>query len=140
MPALELLRGWRVVADPEALDHARWTGSGLIVLRFAPDEAFAVNAEGVELADPHAIAEVDHGFVGAWLKHDDVPAVVAHLDWPMPGSPGVVGQGKIAGVPAKLWTLSPSASNGRDLDGAEVLLVTHAAYGHELADRLGWPG
>ena len=64
MPVLEPLHGLRVVADPAALDAARWAGTDVTVLRFAPDDALAIGATAVDLADPHAIVEPEAGFVG----------------------------------------------------------------------------
>jgi hypothetical protein len=132
VPALEPLHGWRVVATPWALDRARWHGEDVDVLRFAPDEAFGVATGGVEVDDPHAIVEVEHGFVGAWLTwHELQESVVPHVEWHVPSVPPDaprLAQGHIARVPAKLW-----------LPGGEMaLLLTHAAYARDLADRLGW--
>jgi hypothetical protein len=126
VPALEQLHGWRVVADPDALDRAIWAGEDVIVLRIAPDEAFGVGAVGVDVDEPDAIVEPEAGFVGVRLSPDDLERVVTHLDWPIADEPGVLAQGKVAGVPAKILT------------GEAALLVTQAAYAHELADRLGW--
>ena len=128
MPALEPLPGWRVVASPAAIDGARWTGDGVVVLRSAPDEAFAIGATGVELDDPDAIATAETGVVGARLSRDELDLAVAHVDWRLPAAPGVLAQGKIGGVPAKVLT------------GEPALLLTQAAYAHELAVRLGWLG
>lgn len=138
MPELERLTGWRVVATPEALDGARWLGGkGIdparpgagpgLVLRFAPDEAFGIGMSGVELDDPDAIVTAEAGFVGALLEADSLAGVVAHVDWAIPDGRDVLAQGKVGGVPAKLW-----------LGSGGALLVTHAAYADELADRLGW--
>ena len=126
MPALEQLHGWRVIADPGALDRAIWAGEDVIVLRIAPDEAFAVGAVGVDVDEPDAIVEPEAGFVGVRLSPNDLERVVTHLDWPIADVPGVLAQGKVAGVPAKILT------------GEPALLVTQAAYAHDLADRLGW--
>ncbi len=126
MPALEQLHGWRVVAAPDVLDRAIWAGDDVIVLRIAPDEAFGVGAVGVDVDEPDAIVEPEAGFVGVRLSPDDLERVVAHLDWPIPDEPGVLAQGKVAGVPAKI------------LSGDPALLVTQAAYAHDLVDRLGW--
>lgn len=123
MPALDRLRGIRVVADPTSLDRAIWAGEGITVLRFAPDDAFAVGATGVDIDDEHAIVEDEVGFVGAWL---DPAEVEPHLEWPLPAERPALAQGSIAGVPAKLWL--------RD-DGA-AFLVTAAAYADELTSRL----
>jgi hypothetical protein len=126
VPALEALHGWRVIANPEALDRAVWAGADVTVLRIAPDEAFGIGAGGVTLDDPHAIAEPEAGFVGVRLASGDLERVRAHLDWQIPHQAGVLAQGKIGGVPAKLLTGDPA------------ILVTQAAYAHELAERLGW--
>ncbi|MFL5679753.1 MAG: hypothetical protein ACJ77B_04050 [Chloroflexota bacterium] len=126
MPALEAMPGIRVVADPAALDAARWTGDEPTVLRIAPDEALGLGATGVDVDDPAAIVVAEAGFLGGWVDAGGLADVQAHTDWPLPEEPGTVAQGKIAGVPAKL------------LVGDRPLLVTHAAYADELLDRLRW--
>ena len=123
MRALELLHGLRVVADPAALDAARWQGSDVVVLRFAPDDAFGLGAHGVEIEDEHAIVEPDAGYVGAWLSINEV---LPHIEWSLPAGRPVLAQGAIAKVPAKLWLAG---------DG-DALLVAAAAYANELAERL----
>jgi hypothetical protein len=126
VPALEPVEGLRVVANPAALDAARWSGDDVDVLRIASDEAFAIGATGVETDDPEAIVESEAGFAVALLDDDDRRALAAHTDWPIPEPPGSLAQGKIAGVPAKLLVGDPS------------LLVTQVAYADELRRRLGW--
>jgi hypothetical protein len=124
--ALEPLRGLRVVADPGALEAARWAGHDPLVLRFAPDEAFVIGAEDVTLEDAHAIVEPEAGFAGAWLTADELLShVVPHMEWPLPEARPVLVQGSIAGVPSKLW-----------LEADRALLVTLAAYRRELEGRL----
>ncbi|MEP6638324.1 MAG: hypothetical protein ABJC39_03165 [Chloroflexota bacterium] len=123
MPALERLRGVRVVADPTAIDAARWRGDEVTVLRFAPDDAFAIGADGVDIDDDDAIVESEPGFAGAWLPLD---AVEHHLEWPLPAERPALAQGLVATVPAKVWLP----------DEGDVLLVTAAAYADELAGRL----
>ena len=125
MPALDRLRGTRVVADPAALDRATWHGDDVTVLRFAPDDAFAIGATDVDIDDEHAIIEDEFGFVGAWLAPD---VVERHVEWPLPNDRPTLAQGSIAGVPGKLWLP----------DGGDALLLTAAAYADELATRLGW--
>jgi hypothetical protein len=125
VPALDRLRGVRVVADPASLDRATWAGDDITVLRFAPDDAFAIGATSVDIDDEHAIIENEAGFVGAWL---DPANVVPHTEWPLPSDRPALAQGSIAGVPAKLWLP----------DDGEALLVTAAAHADELAARLGW--
>jgi hypothetical protein len=121
--ALEPLSGLRVVADSGALDGARWQGDAVTVLRFAPDDAFAIGADGVEVDDEHAIVEPEAGYSGAWVAIDDV---AHHLEWSLPDDRPVLAQGSIAGVPAKVWLP----------DDGRVLLLTATAYADELTSRL----
>ena len=123
MPALERLQGLRVVADPAALDAARWQGDDLCVLRLAPDDAFAIGATDVEIDDQHAIVESEPGFAGAWLPLD---AVAHHIEWSLPTERPVLAQGAVANVPARLWLP----------DDGDALLITAAAYAVELESRL----
>ncbi len=124
MPALEPLRGLRVVADPAALDAARWRGADVTVLRFAPDDAFALGAVGVEVDDADAIVEDEVGFVGARLA---IALIAAHVEWSLPTNRPALAQGAVANVPAKVWLAD---------DGDDALLITAAAYADELAGRL----
>jgi hypothetical protein len=121
--ALEPLGGLRIVADPAALDAARWQGEGVTVLRIAPDDAFGLGASTVEVDDEHAIIESESGFVGAWLP---LAEILEHVEWSIPAERPALAQGSIANVPAKLWLP----------DEGDALLVTAAAYADELAGRL----
>ena len=123
MRALEPLAALRVVAEPTALDDARWQGDEVTVLRFAPDDAFAIGAEGVEVDDEHAIIEPDAGYSGTWVAIDDV---AHHVEWSIPHQRPALAQGSIAGVPAKLWLP----------DDGPALLLTATAYADELTGRL----
>jgi hypothetical protein len=123
VPALERLQGLRVVADPAALDAARWRGDDLTVLRVAADDAFAIGATDVEIDDQHAIVESEPGFAGAWMSLD---AVAHHIEWSLPTERPVLAQGAVANVPARIWLP----------DDGDVLLITAAAYAVELASRL----
>ena len=123
MPALDRLVGLRVVADPAALDAARWHGDDITVLRLAPDDAFAIGATGVDVDDEHAIIESEPGFAGAWLP---VEAVAHHIEWSLPTERPALAQGAVANVPARLWLP----------DDGQALLLTAAAYSDELASRL----
>lgn len=122
MLALERLRGIRVVADAAAVEGARWTGADVTVLRFAPDEAFAIGAIGVDIDDAGAIVEDEAGFVAGAIS---LEAVVPHIEWSLPTERPALAQGSIAGVPAKLWLTA---------DGATILV--QAAYAADLQDRL----
>ena len=135
MPELERLRGLRVVADPTALDAARWHGKDVTVLRLAPDDALGLGAEAVDVDDEHAIVEVEAGYVGVWLA---IGVLERHLEWPLPTERPVLAQGAVAGVPAKVWLPGVGADRARH-DGRQdghALLLTAAAYATELAGRL----
>jgi hypothetical protein len=126
VPALEPVAAIRVVASPAALDGARWSGDGVDVLRIAPDEALGLRATGVEVEDADAIIEAESGFVLGRLDGTDLQTVEGHTDWALPTTTGELGQGKIAGVPARV------------VGGEPTLVVTNAAYADELRERLGW--
>jgi len=129
VPALEPMHGLRVVADPAAIDRASWRSDrDVTVVRFAPDDAFAVGARSVEIDDEHAIVAEEAGFVGAWLTAEEFQEwVVPRTEWPLPADRPTVAQGSIAGVPSKLWL--------RATGGA--LLLAPAAFADELAGHLG---
>lgn len=124
--AFRRLDGIRVVADPLALDTARWSGEDVTVLRIAPDDVFAIDATGVDLDDEHAIVEPEVGFSGAWVGLD---AVRRHAEWAMPKDRPALAQGNVAGVPAKVWLPGGEGTDDR------ALLITAAAYADELAGR-----
>ena len=125
MPALEPLRGIRVVARPDAIDAAVLPADA-VVLRFAPDEAFVLGAGPVGIDDPHAIVVDDAGFSAARLSWADYDEHVAPLiEWPLPSERPALAQGLVAAVPAKLWIT-------RD----DVLLICPTAYVDDLTERL----
>ena len=130
MLALEPLAGLRVVAQPGALDAATWEGDAPIaVLRVAPDEALAIGAAGVEVADEHAIVEPEPGFSAARLDSAGLEKVLAHVELRLPADRPALAQGKVAGVPVKVWL--GAYANG-------VLLLVQACYVDELRSRLRW--
>jgi hypothetical protein len=119
----EQLTGMRVVADPTAIDAlVRALPAGATILRFARDEALLIGFASVQLDDPHAIVEPETGFVALTLEREHV---ARHVEWPLPLA-GAVGQGKVAGVPAKLaW-----------LPDGRAWVVTQAAFVDDLIGRL----
>jgi hypothetical protein len=127
--------GIRVVAAAEALDRAVWHDAGPgpdefepLVLRFAPDDALAIGATGVDIADEHAIIERESGFLALMFPADEfADLVVPHLEWPAPMERPAFAQGAIAGVPSKLYI---------DTTGAAIVFVM-AAYVDDLRARLG---
>ena len=129
--------GVRVVASPEAIDGAAWQDAGPgpevfepLILRFAPDEAFAIGATGVGIDDPDAIAEAEVGYVALMFPVDEfVDFVLPRIEWPAPATRPAFAQGSIAGVPAKLYI---------DSTGAATVFVL-AAYLDDLLARLPVP-
>ena len=123
MRAPEPLTGVRVVAAPAALDAVTWP-DGVAPLRLAPDDLFALGAATADV--PGALVEDERGFVGWWLSLEELhDHLLEHIDWPLPAKRPALAQGLIAGVPARLW-----------LTRERVLLLTNAAYAHELVERL----
>lgn len=127
MPACEMLTGWRIIADPAALDAAPWPTTAHVV-RISPDDAFVIGSVQPSVpADVHAIITPELGFAGVGLSPAEVAALAAeHIEWPLPAHRPALAQGQIAGVPAKLELHS---------DGSALLLVACAAR-HELEDRI----
>jgi hypothetical protein len=129
--------GVRVVASPEAIETAEWQDAGPgrehfepLVLRFAPDEAFAIGATGVRIDDPDAITEAEVGYVAMMFPVDEfIDFVVPRIEWPAPATRPAFAQGSIAGVPAKLYI---------DSTGAATVFVL-AAYLDDLLSRLPVP-
>lgn len=127
MPAVDLrpVRGTRVVAEPAALTRAS-TPAGAVVLRLAPDEALVLGDGPVGVAeDPYALVVSDHGWSAvslAWVDFDRL--VRPHIEWHLHDARGLA-QGRVAGVPAKLWMTD---------DG--VLLVVATCHAHEVTERL----
>ncbi len=136
MPGLERLLAVRVVAMPEAIDRALWPRNA-VPIRVAPDEVLVLHARNVVVDDPHAIVEWERGFAGAVCTAFDRHVVQAHTEWPIPTDRGVLAQGKVAGVPAKVWTFTRLAG-AIQLDGDDFLLLVQRAYADELRERLGW--
>jgi hypothetical protein len=119
-----MLHGVRVVAKPAALDAAT-VPSGATMLRIAPDDAIVAGAATLTVDDPYAIIEPEHAFVHWRLTPAEFEAVMHHIEWPLPEA-GRLGQGLIAGVPAKIMVTSD-----------DVLLIVSAGLAHELTERLG---
>jgi hypothetical protein len=121
--APELLSGLRIVAKPAAIDAARLP-AGATILRIAPDDAIVAGAAELTLDDPYAIVEPEYAFVHWRLTHAEFEGVTDHIEWALPVE-GRLGQGLIAGVPAKIL-ITPD----------DVLLVVSAGLAHELSERL----
>jgi len=126
--APEPLRGWRVVARPDALDTLERAGVGA-ALRLAPDDLLLLGPGAPPpVDDDDAIVVPDAGFVSWTLDADALDALmVGHVEWEMPSRRPALAQGLVAAVPAKLWL---------EEDGT-ARLICLAAYADELAERVG---
>ncbi|MCU1392711.1 MAG: hypothetical protein JWM34_1139 [Ilumatobacteraceae bacterium] len=123
----ETLDGWRIIAEPGALDTATWAADATVV-RISPDDAYVIGGAQPALSDEHAIVTPEHGFVGATVDADQLSTLVDHhIEWQLPAERPALAQGQIASVPAKLVLHD---------DGSALLLVATAAH-HELAARIG---
>ena len=123
MRAPEQLHGLRVVAKPAAFDGIALP-HGATMLRIAPDDAIVTDAATLSVDDPFAIVEPEYAFVHWRLTFAEFDDVTNHIEWPLP-TDGALGQGLIAGVPAKI-AIRPD----------HVLLVVSAGLAHELSERL----
>lgn len=133
-PAFRSVPVRRVVAAPQALDHAaRAAGTGTW-MRVAPDEVLIIepfrsvsaNPDAPLTGDPHAIEVTDTGWSGARLEED---RVLDFLSWATTWRVGAerpqLLQGMAAGVGVKVWLAADSP--------ALVLVPTPVAY--ELTER-----
>ena len=126
--------GVRVVASPEALDAAEWQDAGPgpddfepLILRFAPDEAFAVGATGVHVDDPDAIVEAVVGYTAVMFPVDEfIDVVLPRIEWPVSPTRPAFCQGSIAGVPSKLYL---------DTTGAATVFIA-GSYVDDFLSRL----
>jgi hypothetical protein len=134
--ALETIHATRVVAAPAALDSVAWPADAT-VLRFAPDDAFVIGAQAVDITDEYALVVAESGYVGCWLTADELAHVAEHVDWVLPpaGQLPELAQGLVAGVPAKLYLTGSSGMSGSS-GGRAALLLTNAPYADELGERL----
>ena len=123
MRAPEPLSGLRVVARPAAIDAAQLP-VGATMLRIAPDDAIVADAATLTVDDPYAIVEPEYAFVHWRLTRAELEDVTHHIEWSLPEE-GQLGQGLIAGVPAKILVTPGHA-----------LLVVSAGLAHELSERL----
>jgi hypothetical protein len=121
------LAGWRIIADPMALDGTKWP-KGSQVVRISADDVFLIGLTEPKITgDAHAIVTPEHGFAGIQLSAAPVAAIAEqHIEWQLPMELPALAQGQVAGVPAKLMLR---------IDGSALLLVACAAM-HELLDRL----
>jgi hypothetical protein len=140
VPEFSMIPGYRIVStvaaidafvgqeDPSDLHDKKFFHPRL--LRLAHDDVFVFGLGSPESpvpADPHAIIEEETGFWGAWLSTEEFDQRVRpHIDWELPVEPRSFTQGFVANVPAKLW-----------LTTDRVLVMTNAAYAHELEERIG---
>lgn len=123
MRAPEPLTGLRVVARPAALDAVA-AADGAPVLRIAPDDAIVTGTAVLTVDDPFAIIEPEYAFVHWRLTTPEFAGITRHIEWPLPAA-GQLGQGLIAGVPAKVLIATD-----------HVMLIVSASLADELSERL----
>lgn len=122
---LEALAVVRVVSTSTALDEVA-ASPDAVVLRTAPDEMLVIDGTISQLDDPHAIVDLDVGWMGAWVETDralDFLRLTA--EWQPPDHRPVFVQGMVAELPAKLW-----------IDTERSLLVVPRSLAAEMEDRL----
>jgi hypothetical protein len=124
--APEPLTGLRVVAKPAALDAVAAPGGPetWTVLRIAPDDAIVTGTAVLIVDDPFAIIEPEYAFVHWRLTAPEFEGITRHIEWPLPAT-GQLGQGLIAGVPAKVLIATD-----------HVMLIVSASLADELSERL----
>ena len=127
MPAPEPVRGWRVVARPEALDALDRAGLGT-ALRLAPDDLLLIGPGAAPAVDDgDAIVVPDGGFVAWTLDAAALRSLMEeHVDWELPAGRPALAQGLVAAVPAKL----------RLEEDGTARLICLAAYAAELQERV----
>lgn len=125
MLALNRLAVTHIVATPTALDQAAWPPETL-VLRIAPDEVLLLPAaDGLDLADPHAIVVADSGYAGAWVAAPEALAFLERAcEWELPSQRPALAQGAVAGIAVKLW-----------LEEERILFVLSAPYSEDFTER-----
>jgi hypothetical protein len=121
------LDGYRVVAQPPAIELLLTDADVHIGVRIADDEAFVVATRNIApfVRDDHAIVEPDSSFSHSvmderWLREHLLPA----LEWQWPDTASV-GQGLLHQIPVKLVRAR----------GMTVLLCPTTLV-HELEERL----
>lgn len=122
----ERVEATRVVADPGALDGIEAPDGGRLV-RLAPDDLLVFpSPEQVDVADPHAITELETGFSATWFDRSELARLQAVCAWEFPRHRPAFAQGHLAAIPVKMLF---------DQGGALVLVSTVLA--HHLEERLG---
>ena len=130
MLAPETVMATRVVASPDALDRCiEGLPSDVTALRFAPDEVLLVGVHAVSavtIDDPSAIVEDESGYSAFRFSPPDFARLVErHVEFELPHTRPSLAQGKVLGVPVKLW-----------LANQQCWVICATAYAHELAERI----
>jgi hypothetical protein len=125
VPAVEILRGRRIVATGDAIEAAALP-PGAVMLRFAPDDVLVVGDGPIDVFDDHAIVESDTGWCALLVGEKRALTVLAHhAAWEPPPDRPVLVQGMVAGLAAKVYL------NG---DGSMIIVAT--PFAAELEERL----
>ena len=152
MPALEPLRGLRVVADPAALDGAAGpapdrTDEPIVVCGSRPTRRFALGATARRRSTTRTPSSRPSPASSAPADQPTSIAVGAHIEWAPPDRRPALAQGKIAGVPAKLWLADDGACLRRHdrayadelRDGSDGAIRREHMRRHAPADPLAGP-
>jgi hypothetical protein len=126
----ETLTATRVVASPDALDRCiEGLPREVTALRFTPDEVLLVGVHSSSVPtidDPSAIIEPDSGYsVFRFTPPDFARLVERHVEFELPHARPALMQGKVLGVPVKLW-----------LTDQRCWVICATAYAHELVERI----
>lgn len=126
MLELKRLSSTHIISTPAALDAMIWPAEACI-LRIAPDEVLVMPPlERIDIDDPHAIIMTDSGYVGLWLPQDEaLDFLERHCEWALPLERPAFAQGKIAGLPAKLW-----------FEETQILFIVPAPFAADFEERL----
>jgi hypothetical protein len=126
VPELKRLTATRIVATPPALDEII-VPANTVAMRFAPDELFLTPATpDLAVADAYAIVIEEGGYAGISLAAAAAKAFLERsCEWAIPTERPVFVQGKIAGIPAKVY-----------LEENAVLFIVPAAYAHDFQERM----
>ena len=119
----------RIVADPASLDRIEAPEAGYL-MRLAPDDLLVVPApDRVEVADPYAIVEPEHGFSGAWFEVSELAMLQSVCEWEFPSERPALAQGHVAGVAVKML-----------FSGSGVMVVVPTVTLHHFRERLNLHG
>ncbi len=94
------------------------------MLRLAPDEVLVLGANRADVADPHALVELETGVCGAEMERGTLEGwLEREAEWPPPDRG--LAQGMASGLPVKVW-----------MGDKRALVLTRASLAAALEERL----